>query len=150
MSEVPTQYFYKEILSNKVWLPNGKLPAWEAVGNDIGVLATNDAFVIFHLTSLSHKHVGGIVKIDEAAYQDAKKNALGSGSPPNLPRGLSPQPGPTAAPVFNNPVPPQLPAKPPTPAAAPVVANVVEAKPPAPPQKVRVGRLKRVASPPLP
>jgi hypothetical protein len=142
MSEVPTQYFYKEILSNKVWLPNGKLPAWEPVGNDVGVLSTNDAFVIFHLTSLAHKQVGGIVKITEGAYQDAKKNALGSASPPSLPRGLSHSPGPTAAPVFNNPVPPQLP-KPPTPAAAPVVPAAIEAKPAEPPQKVRVGRLKR-------
>lgn len=141
MSDVPTKHFKKEILSNKVWLPSGKSPQWEPIGNDTGVLATNDANLIFHLTNLAHKQVGGVVAIDAAEYDAIKKNSTGPASPPPSPREMS---GPVAAPTLAQLLPRHPPVKPLTPAAAPAAPVVAEpAAPPPAPQKVRVGRIKR-------
>ncbi len=136
MSSVPTTYFYKELLSNKAYLPNGKTPNWEPVGEDCGVLATNDANLIFHLSNLAQRHVGGVVKIDEAQYSEAKKNSSAHVSPRPLERETIGSPNPA----------PSLTSLAPTPAAAPVaVEAAVKPSDPVAPVKVRTGRAKPVA-----
>ncbi len=147
MSEAPTKFYLKEILSTKFWLPNGKLPPWEAIGGDTGILQTNAPNLIFHLDNAASRHKGGIVNITQAQYEEAKKNSTG----PELPRSSERQgvggPGITAMPASLFPQPKQTPAPSPTPVAAPVVPAAT-AEPPlaTPPQKVRTGRLKRAAT----
>lgn len=149
MSEVPTKFYLKEILSSKFWLPNGKQAPWEPIGNDSGVLSTNAPNLIFHLDNAAAKHVGGVVSITHEQFSDAKKNSTG----PELPRPLhrqeiSASPGPTAMPQswYHQPTPTPTPS--PTPVAE-AVAPVATDAPPAP-VKVRTGRLKRPAAPPPP
>lgn len=145
MSEAPTKYYLKEILSTKFWLPNGKLPPWEAIGGDTGVLSTNAPNLIFHLDNAAAKHVGGVVNITEAQFLEAKKNSTGPELPRHLERqGVSPSRGPTAAPASLFPQPKPTPAPGPTLVAAPVVP--VAAAEPAPPQKVRTGRLRKAVT----
>lgn len=136
MSSVPTTFFLKELLSNPVWLPNGRQAPWEPVGDDLGVLATQDANLIFHLSNLAQRHVGGVVRIDEAKYQDIKKNSTGNVSPRRLEReAIS-----AATPA------PSLSQLSPAPAAAP--AAVVGNSEPAPlqvPIRARTGKAKPVA-----
>lgn len=143
MSDVPTYFFLKELLSNPIWLPNGKQAPWEPVGDDTGVIATNDANIIFHLSNLAAQHVGGVVKIDEAGYLNGKKNSNGSELPRPLERASVG--GILAAPSL-------LPKAPPEAVDAGVVVAggakpsptppSMEAVIPAEPKPVRVGRAK--------
>jgi len=76
MSEpVQTQYFVKELISNRVRLPSGRPIPWTFVGDDTGVLATNDPSLITELTQASYRQIGGIRLVTEAEFEDAKKKS---------------------------------------------------------------------------
>lgn len=68
------RYFLKELLSNKLYLPNGARVQFEDAGDDTGILATQDAYVISELDRAIQRQVGGVSSIDQAQYEDLKKN----------------------------------------------------------------------------
>jgi len=68
------RYFLKELVSNKLFLPNGARVPFEDVGDDTGILATSDGFIISEMEKAIHRHVGGVIEIDQAQYEDLKKN----------------------------------------------------------------------------
>lgn len=69
------KYYKKELLSNRLALPNGKGVQFVQVGNsDTGVMATEDAGLISELDKAAAAGRGGVVEIDEQAYQELKKN----------------------------------------------------------------------------
>lgn len=74
-TSIDTAYFIKEIVSNPIRLPSGRKVPWEAVGDDVGVLATNDPQLISELENAARKQIGGVSKVDLAGYEDAKKKS---------------------------------------------------------------------------
>lgn len=75
MAELPLTYFLKELLSNPIRQRNGASFPWDDVGDDIGVIATTDANLVFELSAYESTHTGGVVRIDEVRYQELKKNS---------------------------------------------------------------------------
>jgi hypothetical protein len=78
------RYYQKEIASNKLYLKCTGAPVpWELVGDDVGVFATNSQAIADELDQAIAKHVGGVVIIDQAQYDDGKKKHTASPSPLN-------------------------------------------------------------------
>lgn len=79
----PTVKFYKkELVSNRLALPNGRAVAFEQIGGtDSGVLATTDPGLIAELDKAVAARRGGVVSITEQQYQDLKKNLHAGRSP---------------------------------------------------------------------
>lgn len=67
-------FFKKELFSSKLHLPSGHLVVFEEVGDDMGVIATEDAFLINELKKAQERHVGGVVEINAQQYTELKKN----------------------------------------------------------------------------
>lgn len=74
-TSIESSYFIKEILSNAIRLPSGRKVPWEPVGDDVGVLATNDPQLISELETASRRGVGGVRQVDLRGYEDAKKKS---------------------------------------------------------------------------
>lgn len=72
----PIQKFYKkELLSNRLALPNGKTVPFDQAGDsDTGIIATSDAGLISELDKAAAAGRGGVVSISEQEFQDLKKN----------------------------------------------------------------------------
>ena len=85
-------FFKKSLFSTPVYLPGGRKVLFTEVGDDTGVLATEDGFVISELTKLVNAgNKGGVVITNEAEYKELKKNPPtkrpsfnNSGSAPDL------------------------------------------------------------------
>ena len=76
MSEpVPTRYFVKEIVSNPIRLKSGRPVPWEEVGDDTGVISTNDPSLIEELESAAKRQVGGIRAVTLEEFEDVKKKS---------------------------------------------------------------------------
>lgn len=81
------KYYQKELVSNRLYLKvTGAPVAWEPIGDDQGVLATENDIVIKELDQAVARHVGGVIEIDQEQYDSAKKKALGNPSLLNLVR----------------------------------------------------------------
>lgn len=76
MPDIPTQYFLKELPDQPLYLPSGQKVPWEVVNGDVGILATTDVGLIFQLSNAAADHRGGVVKIEEAQYQELLKKKL--------------------------------------------------------------------------
>lgn len=79
----PTFKFYKkELFSNRLSLPNGKKVAFEQVGNsDTGIIATSDPGLSAELDKAVAARRGGVIEINEAQFQELKKNPPAGRSP---------------------------------------------------------------------
>lgn len=76
------KYFKKELVSNRLALPNGKRVHFEQIGDtDTGVLATDDAGLIAELEKAVAARRGGVVAIDEQTYSELKKNPAAKPTP---------------------------------------------------------------------
>jgi hypothetical protein len=72
-------YFKKELASNSFFLPDGNPVQFELVSGDTGIAVLDtdkDAGLIAALKDAATKRRGGIVVIDQAEYDDLKKNLL--------------------------------------------------------------------------
>lgn len=68
-------FFLKELVShNPVALSSGKVLNWEMVGNDTGVLATEDDGTISELQALIKQRRGGVIELSAEKYEGLKKN----------------------------------------------------------------------------
>lgn len=77
------RYFKKELVSRPLYLPGGGKVGFTNIGDDTGLLATEDGFLIAELSKLAARHKGGVVELNVAAYEDLKKN------PPTSPSSLN-------------------------------------------------------------
>lgn len=68
------KHFSKELFSTPLRLPNGRTLLFTEVADDTGIIATEDGYIIRELTNLIKRRVGGVTEIDEAAYEELKKN----------------------------------------------------------------------------
>jgi hypothetical protein len=68
------QYFKKELVSNALRLPNGKAVRFEKVGDDTGLLATEDEGLIEELKKVMARKVGGVTEIAVEEFEEIKKN----------------------------------------------------------------------------
>jgi len=66
----------KELVSRPLYLPGGAVVKFINVGDDTGVLATEDGYVASELSKLAARKKGGIIETDQATYDDLKKNPL--------------------------------------------------------------------------
>lgn len=77
----PPKFYKKELVSNRLALPNGKKVAFDQIGDtDTGLLATADAYLISELDKAAASGRGGVVQITEAQFQELKKNPPGGRS----------------------------------------------------------------------
>lgn len=67
-------YFQKILLSSPLRTSDGKDIPWEKIGTNTGVLKTDDEALIAELQSCIKSGFGGVSEIDEAKYEDLKKN----------------------------------------------------------------------------
>ena len=71
----PPKFYRKELISNRLSLPNGRHVQFEKVGDtDTGVLGTTDPLLSAELDKAADAGRGGVVKITESEFQDLKKN----------------------------------------------------------------------------
>lgn len=71
----PIRYYKKELVSNRLSLPNGKAVQFEQIGGtDSGVLATTDQGLTSELDKAVAARRGGVIEINESQYQELKKN----------------------------------------------------------------------------
>lgn len=76
------KYYKKELVSNRLALPNGKRVEFTQIdGTDTGVLATEDEGLIAELDKAIAARRGGVVEIDLATYEGLKKNPFARPSP---------------------------------------------------------------------
>ncbi len=74
-------YYLKELISNKLWLRATGAPiTFEPVGDDQGVLATDNPVIIAELDQAIARHIGGVSVIDQEQYDNFKKKALANPS----------------------------------------------------------------------
>lgn len=76
------KYFKKELVSSPLKLPNGFRVLFTEVADDIGVLATDDGYLIGELNNAIKRRVGGVVAISSDEYEELKKNQPGLPLPP--------------------------------------------------------------------
>ncbi len=68
-------FFLKELVShNPIALSSGAVLNWELVGNDTGVLATEDEGVTKELQALIKQRRGGVIELSAEKYEAQKKN----------------------------------------------------------------------------
>lgn len=79
------RYFKKELLSNPVWLPSGGKFPFDNIGNNEGVLATDDLILVTEAERAMAAHRGGIIEITVEEYDELIKKKQDSPSQPNLP-----------------------------------------------------------------
>lgn len=76
------KYYKKELVSNRLALPNGRRVNFTVVGDsDTGVLATEDPELIKELDQAVAKRRGGVIEIEAEVYDGLKKNPLAKPSP---------------------------------------------------------------------
>src|SRR6266851_2502259 len=77
-----TQFYLKELIGQKLFLPNGAQVPFEDVGGTYGILQTSDPYLITELDKAVKAHTGGVIPLTEAEYAQwfEKKKALGSSS----------------------------------------------------------------------
>ena len=78
-------FFYKELVSNAARLSDGREAYFEPIGNDNGILATDDPGLIRMLNELIAGHRGGVVRIDKEQYDELLKKKP-DGPLPSKPR----------------------------------------------------------------
>lgn len=68
-------YYKKELISNRLALPNGRGVKFEQIGtSDTGVLATADPGLIAELDKAVASNRGGVVALTQQQYDELKKN----------------------------------------------------------------------------
>ena len=74
--------FYKKlVLTSPIRTKNGKKIEWENAGWNTGILATDNKSVIAELDACVKQNMGGVIAIDEAAYEGLKKNSKPASRP---------------------------------------------------------------------
>lgn len=69
------KFYKKELVSNRLALPNGKVVKFEQVGDsDTGVLATTDQALASELDKAAAAGRGGVVEITAEQFENLKKN----------------------------------------------------------------------------
>lgn len=82
------RYFYKELVQTPLYLPNGNRFPFDNVGNNEGVWATDDPFLISEAENAMRSAKGGVSEIPQDLYDDLIKKKVAS---PSL-NGLRPSP----------------------------------------------------------
>lgn len=75
-------WFRKELFSRPIHLPTGHTVPFVEVADDMGVLATDDGYIIAELRKLIERQVGGVTEINAVEYEELKKNPPAGPSPP--------------------------------------------------------------------
>jgi len=84
------RFYRKEVLSNKLYIKATGAPApFEDIGDDEGILSTDNPVYTNELDLAASKHIFGIIPIDEATYQELKKKVVERQSLSNLVRDRS-------------------------------------------------------------
>lgn len=73
MSDIPTKYYFKELYSNPLFLNRGVRAQFEPIGNDEGIMATNDPSLIFSMENAASRRIGGVRPITKEEYDQFKK-----------------------------------------------------------------------------
>lgn len=81
-------YFKKIVLTSPVRLASGKKVPWINVGWNTGALETDNASLIKELNAVAGK--AGVVVIDQAEFEDLKKNSSKKPSNPKWSPGVTP------------------------------------------------------------
>lgn len=68
------RYFKKAIVSTKLYMANGAPAPFEPVGDEHGVLATENSDIIIEMERAMAHQRGGIENLTEGEYQELKKN----------------------------------------------------------------------------
>lgn len=69
------KFYKKELISNRLTLPNGRAVQFEQIGDsDSGLLATTDPALSAELDKAAAAGRGGLISITEPQYQELKKN----------------------------------------------------------------------------
>lgn len=69
------KFYKKELVSNRLSLPNGKAVQFETVADtDTGVLATTDPFLSSELDKAAAAGRGGVIAITKEQFEELKKN----------------------------------------------------------------------------
>lgn len=69
------KFYKKELISNKLSLPNGRAVKFDQIGDsDSGVLATTDPGLIAELDKAAAAGRGGVIEITEEQFTELKKN----------------------------------------------------------------------------
>lgn len=68
-------YYLKEIVDRPLYSTNGAKIAFEPVDGVYGILATDRADLVAELDKAIANRIGGVVKITDVEYQDAKKKS---------------------------------------------------------------------------
>ena len=85
---MPKQFYLKELIGRKLFLPNGAPVPFEAVGGEYGLLSTEDVYVQTELSKAVKTHTGGVVELTEAEYNEwiSKKKASEQSSNSSQPK----------------------------------------------------------------
>ena len=75
MADKTTAYFRKIVLTTEIRRSNGEPIRWINAGWQTGVLETSDPKLIEELTAYAKREVGGVTIIDQATFEDLKKNS---------------------------------------------------------------------------
>lgn len=73
-------YFHKELVANKLNLPNGRKVVFETLGDGNGVIATNDNYIVREFRVAISQHTHGVSEISSEQYEELKKNATATPS----------------------------------------------------------------------
>jgi hypothetical protein len=74
--EFVKKHYKKELLSSKLYIKATGAPApFEDIGGDEGILATDNPVYVTELDQAAARHIGGVIPIDEATFNELKKKA---------------------------------------------------------------------------
>lgn len=83
-------FFKKILLNSPVHLASGKKIGWTALMGNEGVLTTEDTAFAEELRAAITKGIGGVSEIDEATFDDLKKNPAIKSKKPQWQPGVMP------------------------------------------------------------
>ena len=66
-------FFLKELRDRPIRVPGGWEIGFEDAGGNIGILSTEDGYVISELKAAESRKAGGVYEIDQARYEELKK-----------------------------------------------------------------------------
>lgn len=76
-----TRYFFKELISNPVWLPSGARFPFHNVGDDTGIWETDDPMLVLEAEHAIQRGVGGLSEITKEKYDELIKKKQDSPPP---------------------------------------------------------------------
>lgn len=78
------RFYKKELISTKLYATNGAPITFINIGDDTGILKTENEYLINQLDSAVARAIGGLIPISEEEYVELEKKNSGLESPLNL------------------------------------------------------------------